>query len=164
MIDILDVCHDQVGQHEAADGTTRYGKWLDAQPPKTSVYATADWCASSAIYCIAQIPGGLEAIGGLHKSDAYVENWHDRMAVMGRVSMTPQPRRIVFYDWRGTGPDDNHLGILKERDGDRLYAYEGNHDDRYELVERPFDGQVVGFAEWWSFVPGATSDDWFIEQ
>ncbi|MFB9832151.1 CHAP domain-containing protein [Actinoallomurus acaciae] len=162
MIDILDVCEDQVGRHEAADGTTSYGKWLDAQPPKTTIYARADWCASSAIYCIAQIPGGLAAIGGLHKSDAYVQNWHDRMSAMGRVSMTPKPRRIVFYDWRGTGPDDNHVGVLKEHEGGRLHVYEGNHDDRYELVNRPFDGQVVGFAEWWSFV-AAADDDWFIQ-
>ena len=155
MIDILDVCEAQVGQHEAGDGTTRFGKWLDAQPPVTHEYDDAEWCAASAIYCIAQVPGGLEAIGGLHKSDAYVENWHRRMSGMGRVSMTAKPRRIVFYDWRGTGPDDNHVGILKARKGNTLYVYEGNHNNRYELVERPFDSQVVGFAEWWDFV----SDD-----
>lgn len=155
MIDILDVCEAQIGQHEAADGTTKYGRWLDAQPPVTHMYTDADWCAASAIYCIAEVPGGLEAIGGLHKTDAYVENWHRRMYAMGRVSMTPKPRRIVFYDWRGTGPDDNHVGILKERRGSTLYVYEGNHRNRYELVTRAFDSQVVGFAEWWSFVEGA---------
>ena len=152
MIDILDVCAGQVGQHEGAGGTTRFGKWLDAQPPKTSVYAKADWCASSALYCIAQIPGGLAAIGGLHKTDAYVENWHRRMSALGRVSMTPKPRRIVFYDWWGTGSDDNHVGILKSVSGRTLHVYEGNHNNRYELVTRSFDSQVVGFAEWWSFV------------
>ncbi|MDN3356094.1 hypothetical protein [Actinomadura sp. DC4] len=152
MIDVLDVCAAQVGQHEAADGTTRFGKWLDTQPPITHDYADAEWCAASAIYCIAQVPGGLEAIGGLHKSDAYVENWHRRMSALGRVSRTPAPRRIVFYDWRGTGPDDNHVGILQKRVGNTLHVYEGNHNNRYELVERPFDSQVVGFAEWWSFV------------
>ncbi|MGI5232851.1 hypothetical protein [Actinoallomurus sp. CA-142502] len=167
MTDVLDVCDAQLGQHEAADGTTKFGKWLDAQSPVTHVYAKAEWCAASAIYCIAQVPGGLEAIGGLHKSDAYVENWHRRMSALGRVSMTPKLRRIVFYDWRGTGPDDNHVGILKERKGSKLYVYEGNHRNRYELVERPFDSQVVGFAEWWSFVeqPAVVGGDtdWFIE-
>lgn len=153
MIDILDICEAQLGQHEAADGTTKFGKWLDAQPPVTHEYAKAEWCAASAIHNIGQVPGGLEAIGGLHKSDAYVENWHDRMNAMGRVSMTAAPRRIVYYDWRNTGPDDNHVGILKERKGNTLYVYEGNHNNRYELVTRTFDSQVVGFAEWWSFVP-----------
>jgi hypothetical protein len=161
MIDILDVCEAQVGQHEAADGTTKFGKWLDAQAPITRVYAKAEWCAASAIHNIAQVPGGLEAIGGLHKSDAYVENWHDRMSAMGRVSMTPKARRIVFYDWRGTGPDDNHVGILKSFSGRTLKVYEGNHNNRYELVTRTFDSQVVGFAEWWSFVdqPSAALTD-----
>jgi hypothetical protein len=158
VIDILDICEAQLGQHEAADGTTKFGKWLDAQPPATHEYADADWCAASAIHNIAQVPGGLEAIGGLHKSDAYVENWHRRMSAMGRVSRTPKPRRIVYYDWRNTGPDDNHVGILKERQGDTLWVYEGNYRNRYALVERPFDSQVVGFAEWWDYVDQAADD------
>jgi hypothetical protein len=153
MIDILDICEAQLGKHERADGTTAFGQWLDDQPPKTHVYAKADWCASSVLKCISQVPGGLEAIGGLHKSDAYVQNMHNRLAAMGRVSRTPKPRRIVFYNWRGTGPEDNHTGILKRRQGNTLWVYEGNYQNRYALVERPFDSQVTGFAEWWNFVP-----------
>lgn len=165
MIDILDVLEAQVGTREAADGATKYGQWLDAQEPVTHVYADADWCAASLIYCIAQVPGGLDAIGGLHKNDAYVQNWHNRMRSLGRVNMTPAPRRIVFYNWRGTGPDDNHVGMLKERKGNTLYVYEGNHNNEFELVTRPFDSQVTGFAEWWSFVKqpavvAADDDDW----
>lgn len=161
MIDILDICHAQLGQHVAADGTTRYGRWLDAQPPVTHEYADADWCAASVLYCIDQVPGGLAAIGGLHKSDAYVQNMHNRLRTMGRVSMTPAPRRIVFYNWFGTGPDDNHVGLLKERRGNTLYVYEGNHGSpaSYQLVERPFDGQVTGFAEWWSHIAQPVADD-----
>ena len=165
MIDILDVLEAQVGTREAAGGSTKYGKWLDAQDPVTHVYANADWCAASLLYCIAQVPGGLDAIGGLHKGDAYVQSWHNRMTALRRVSMTPAPRRIVFYNWHSTGPDDNHVGMLKERRGGTLLVYEGNHNNRFELVERPFDSQITGFAEWWSFVKqpaavAADDDDW----
>jgi hypothetical protein len=154
--DILDVLQSQVGTRTAADGTSKYGKWLDAQSPVTHSYAKADWCASSMLYCIAQIPDGLKAIGGLHKSDAYVQSWHNRMKKLGRVSQTAAARRIVFYDWSGTGPEDNHTGIVKSVSGKTMHVYEGNHDNKFELVTRKIDSQVTGFAEWWSFVD---SDD-----
>ena len=159
MTDILDICEAQIGKQKAADGSTEFGRWLDDQEPKTRVYAKADWCAASVIRCISQVSGGLEAIGGLHKEDAYVQHMHDRLAALGRVSVTPKPRRIVFYNWRGTGPEDNHVGILKERKGNTLWVYEGNYQNRYALVERRFDSQVTGFAEWWSFVPASGGDD-----
>jgi hypothetical protein len=169
MTDILDVLDAQLGTREGPGGVTKYGRWLDAQPPVTHEYFDADWCAASAICCIAQIPGGMDAIGGLHKSDAYVQHWHDRMKAMGRVSMTPKPRRIVFYNWFGTGPEDNHVGILKSISGKKMKVYEGNHGNTFELVDRDLDGQVTGFAEWWSFVkqptptPIAVADDsWFL--
>jgi len=171
MTDILDVLQAQVGTGEGSGGVTKYGQWLDAQSPTTHVYADADWCAASLLYCIAQIPGGLDSIGGLHKDDAYVQNWHNRMKALGRTSRTPKPRRLVFYNWAGTGPDDNHIGMLKSVSGNTLHVYEGNHNNQFQLVTRTFDSQVVAFAEWWDFVPGtptpapvaSDNDDWFIQ-
>lgn len=159
MIDILDICEGLVGMREAGNGTSVPGRWLDKQPPITHEYDDADWCAASVLYGISKVPGGLAAIGGLHKSDAYVQSMHNRLAAMGRVSRTPKARRIVFYNWRGTGPEDNHTGILKERQGNTLWVYEGNYQNRYDLVERPFDSQVTAFAEWWSFVEQAVPLD-----
>jgi hypothetical protein len=156
VIDILDICEAQIGQHEAADGTTRFGKWLDAQPPVTHEYDDADWCAASVLNCISQVPGGLEAIGGLHKGDAYVQNMHNRLKALGIVDDEAGPRKIVFYNWWGTGPEDNHVGIVKAVKGRTLWVYEGNYRNRYELVERAWDSQVTGFANWW---PRVTADD-----
>jgi hypothetical protein len=163
MIDILDVCAAQLGKHEAADGTTEFGLWLDAQPPITHVYADADWCAASVLRCISLVPGGLDAIGGLHKGDAYVQHMHDRLKALGIVDHEAGPRKIVFYNWAGTGPEDNHVGIVKSVSGRTLKVYEGNHDNRYELVTRTWDSQVTGFANWWPRVkqpvPAGVADD-----
>jgi hypothetical protein len=167
MTDILDICEAQLGQHEASDGTTKFGKWLDAQPPKTRIYAKAEWCAASAIHNIAQVPGGLEAIGGLHKSDAYVQSWYDWMRAHGRTSRTAKARRLVWYDWAGTPDGANHIGLVKSVSGSTMKVYEGNHNNRFELVTRHIDGQVMGFGEWWSYVeqPAAVGGDmdWFID-
>jgi hypothetical protein len=166
MIDILDICAAQLGKHEAADGSTEFGRWLDAQAPKTSVYTKADWCAASVLKCISQVPGGLEAIGGLHKGDAYVQNMHNRLRALGLVDGTAGARKIVFYNWRGTGPEDNHVGIVKSVSGRTLKVYEGNHSNRYELVTRAWDSQVTGFANWWPHVkqpvPVVADDDCWV--
>lgn len=156
MIDILDICEAQLGKHEAADGSTEFGRWLDAQPPVTHEYASADWCAASVLKNISQVPGGLEAIGGLHKSDAYVQNMHNRLKALGLVDKEAGPRKIVFFNWRGTGPEDNHVGIVKSVKGRTLWVYEGNHNNKYELVERAWDSQVTGFVNWW---PRVVTDD-----
>ncbi|WP_329251843.1 CHAP domain-containing protein [Actinoallomurus sp. NBC_01490] len=156
MIDILDICEGMVGTREAADGTTTPGRWLDAQAPATHDYANADWCASSVLYAIAKVPGGLDAIGGLHKSDAYVQSMHNRLRALGIVDDRPAERAIVFFNWAGTGVEDNHVGIVKKREGRTLWVYEGNHDNKYELVRRSLDSQVTGFAHWW---PRVVDDD-----
>lgn len=166
MIDILDICEAQLGKHEAADGTTEFGRWLDAQEPKTHVYADADWCASSVLKCISLVPGGLEAIGGLHKGDAYVQSMHNRLKALGLVDHTAGARKIVFFNWFGTGEEDNHVGIVKSVSGRKLKVYEGNHRNRYELVDRDWDGQVTGFANWWPHVkqpmPASADNDCWI--
>ena len=161
MIDILDICEDLVGIHEASDGTSIPGRWLDAQPPVTHDYDDADWCAASVLYAIAKVPGGLDAIGGLHKGDAYVQSMHNRLEALGLVDDEAGPRKIVFYNWRGTGEEDNHVGIVKAVKGRTLWVYEGNYRNRYELVERSWDSQVTGFANWWPHVaqPSAALTD-----
>lgn len=156
MIDILDICEGLVGIHEAGDGTSIPGRWLDAQPPVTNEYDDADWCAASVLYAIAKVPGGLEAIGGLHKSDAYVQNMHNRLEALGLVDDEAGPRKIAYYNWKNTGPEDNHTGIVKTVKGRKLWVYEGNYQNRYALVERDWDSQVTGFASWW---PRVTADD-----
>jgi hypothetical protein len=154
VIDILDICEAQLGKRERADGSTEFGRWLDAQPPVTHEYANEDWCAASVLRCISLVPGGLDAIGGLHKSDAYVQSMHNRLAALGLVDDEAGPRKIVFFNWFGTGEDDNHVGIVKSVKGRKLWVYEGNHNNAYELVERDWDGQVTGFVNWWPRVAG----------
>lgn len=156
MIDILDICEAQLGKRERSDGTTEFGRWLDAQPPVTHDYDDADWCAASVLRCISLVPGGLDAIGGLHKSDAYVQHMHDRLEDLGLVDDEAGPRKIVFYNWRNTGREDNHTGIVKTVKGRKLWVYEGNYQNRYALVERDWDSQVTGFVNWW---PCVSADD-----
>jgi hypothetical protein len=168
MTDILDICEAQLGQHEASDGSTKYGKWLDQQAG-TRVYAKADWCGASLLWCIAQLgPEYSAAAGGVDKDFAYVQSWYDWMRAHGRTSRTAKARRLVWYDWAGTPDGANHIGLIKSVSGSTMKVYEGNHNNRFELATRHIDSQVMGFGEWWSHVEQPTvvsagGGDWFID-
>jgi hypothetical protein len=156
--DILDIAKSQKGVGESS-GTSKYGKWLDAQAG-THVYYNADWCGAFQLWCIAQ--GGeawLDAAGGLRKDYAYVQDWYDWMKAHGRLSKTPKARRLVWYDWAGTPDGANHIGMVDHFTSTHIWAWEGNKDNKVQLVERPRDSQIMGYGEWWGYIAVPADDD-----
>ena len=160
MTDILTIAESQKGTGEAR-GVSKYGKWLDAQAG-THVYASADWCGAFQLWCIAQCgPEYSAAAGGVDKDFAYVQTWLDWMKAHGRTSKTPKARRLVWYDWAGTPDGANHIGMVDPFSSTHIWAWEGNHNNNVELVERPRDGQIMAYAEWWDYVadPAPANND-----
>lgn len=159
MADILVIAESQEGTGETAGHGSKYGRWLDEQVG-THLYYNLDWCGAFQLWCIAQGgPTWIAAAGGLHREYAEVQVWFDWMKAHGRISGTPKARRLVWYDWAGTPEGANHIGLVDHFTATHIWAWEGNHDNRVELVERPRDGQVMGYGEWWSFIPAADNDD-----
>jgi hypothetical protein len=157
--DVLAIAKGEKGTRESG-GASKYGRWLDAQPPKTSVYAKADWCGAFQLWVIAQCgPEYSAAAGGVNKDFALVQVWFDWMHAHGRISRTPKARRLVWYDWYGTPDGANHIGMIDHFDASHIWAWEGNKDNQVQLVKRPRDGQIMGYGEWWSFVDQAVSSD-----
>lgn len=157
MTDILSIAKSQKGAGESG-GASKYGKWLDQQAG-THVYAKADWCGAFQLWIIAQ--GGPEwsaAAGGVDKDFAYVQTWLDWMKAHGRTSKTPKARRLVWYDWAGTPDGANHIGMVDHFTSTHIWAWEGNHNNKVELVERPRDSQIMAYAEWWDYVPQPADD------
>lgn len=166
MTDVLAIAKSQEGTREGAGGVSKYGRWLDAQPPKTSVYAAADWCGAFQLWVIAQ--GGASwtaAAGGLNKDYAEVQVWYDWMHAHGRISHTPKAGRLVWYDWAGTPSGANHIGMVDHATASTIWAWEGNHNNAVELVERLRDSQIMGYGEWLDYVPKpapVAADSWFL--
>src|SRR3954464_8113396 len=109
MTDILTIARSQEGIGETAGHVSKYGTWLDQQAG-TRLFYNLDWCGAFQLWCIAQ--GGPEwtaAAGGLNKDFAEVQVWYDWMAAHGRISHTPEARRLVWYDWAGTPKGANHI-------------------------------------------------------
>jgi hypothetical protein len=152
MTDILAIAESQKGVGETAGGVSKYGKWLDQQVG-THLYYNLDWCGAFQMWAIAQ--GGPEwsaAAGGIQRGFAEVQVWYDWMHVHGRISHTPLPRRLVWYDWAGTPKGANHIGMVASVSGGTMTVWEGNHNNRVELVTRSTTSQVMGYGEWWSFI------------
>lgn len=153
MLNVLEIARSQKGIGERADGSSKYGAWLDDQPPKTSVYAEADWCGAFQLWVIAQ--GGAlwtAAAGGLNKHFAEVQVWFDWMRTHDRISSQPKARRLVWYDWAGTPKGANHIGMVDHFKASAIWAWEGNHDDEVRLVKRSRDRQIMGYGEWWDHI------------
>lgn len=160
MTDVLKIAKGEKGTRESGRAS-KYGRWLDAQPPKTSVYATEDWCGAFQLWVIAQCgQAWLDAAGGLNKDFAYVQNWLDWMTAHGRTSHTPKAGRLVWYDWPGTPSGANHIGMVDHFSSSHIWAWEGNHDNAVELVERPRDGQIMAYGEWLDYVTLADDSCW----
>ena len=160
MTDVLKIAKGEKGTRESG-GASKYGRWLDTQPPKTSVYVKADWCGAFQLWVIAQ--GGqawLDAAGGLNKDFAYVQNWLDWMEANGRTSHTPKAGRLVWYDWAGTPDGANHIGMVDHFTSSHIWAWEGNHDNAVELVEHPRDSQIMAYGEWLDYVNLADDSCW----
>lgn len=167
MADILDIARSQEGVSETAGGVSKYGTWLDRQVG-THLYYNLDWCGAFQLWCIAQGgPDWIAAAGGLRREYAEVQVWFDWMQANGRISHTPAPRRLVWYDWAGTPKGANHIGLVDHYDSAHIWAWEGNHNNKVELVRRPRDSQIMGYGEWWSHIkqpaPVAAGDtSWFL--
>jgi hypothetical protein len=161
MTDVLSIAKTQDGTSESG-GTSKYGKWLDEQAG-THVYYNADWCGAFQLWIIAQCgPEYSAAAGGVNKDFAYVQNWYDWMKSHGRISKTPKARRLVWYDWPNTPEGANHIGMVDHFNDSYIWAWEGNHDNQVELVQRSRNSQIMGYGEWWNYVTTpapATIDD-----
>jgi hypothetical protein len=160
MSDILAIAKSQKGTTEHG-GVSKYGQWLDEQEPVTYVYAADEWCGAFQLWCIAQLgPAYSQAAGGIDKSFAYVQDWYDWMKTHGRISSSPKAGRLVWYDWAGTPSGANHIGMVDHFSNTYIWAWEGNHDNRVELVKRLRDHQIMGYGEWLDYVQAADDSCW----
>lgn len=152
MIDILTIAASQKGVGETAGQVSKYGLWLDEQVG-TRLYYNLDWCGAFQMWAIAQGgPDWSAAAGGIQRGFAEVQVWFNWMQAHGRISKTPKARRLVWYDWAGTPDGANHIGLVDHFGSSYIWAWEGNKDNKVQLVRRPRDSQIMGYGEWWSFI------------
>ena len=137
-MDIVAVAQSQVG----ITGGGPYWSWYGF-PNRV------EWCACFVSWCAEQC-GYIDS--GIILKFCYCptgENWFTSQQRWQDRSYLPMPGDIIFFDWHGDGVTD-HVGIVKNCDGERVYTIEGNSGDM--VKEKNYmvgNGLIYGYG-----VPG----------
>ncbi|WP_067473388.1 CHAP domain-containing protein [Actinomadura hibisca] len=132
----------QLGQGEAADGTSSYGRWYDGYTRQKG-FAGAAWCDMFLGWASATI--GQTAATGVF---AYTPSHASWFAKKGRFDRTPRPGDFVFYDWGGSRSINaiDHIGLVTAVNPDgSITTVEGNVSNKVVTRKRTL-GNVVGFG------------------
>ncbi|MGI5169994.1 CHAP domain-containing protein [Spirillospora sp. CA-253888] len=132
----------QLGQGEAADGTSFYGRWYDRHT-RQSGFAGAAWCDMFLAW-VADTNGQTAATGVF----AYTPSHASWFAARGRFDRTPRPGDFVFYDWGGSRSISaiDHIGLVTAVNPDgTISTVEGNVTNKVVTRKRTL-GNVVGFG------------------
>lgn len=144
---VLLVAQSQLGQHEDAQGRTKYGKWY-GQRVKDAGFETAAWCDMFAAWCANQVAGdtALEATGCF----AYTP-WHAQwFADRGRFDRKLEVGAYAFYSWsqsRNISDIDHVETIEKIFDDGTFYAIGGNVSNAVKRTRRS-KAYLVGVGHW----------------
>lgn len=112
---VLAVAASQIGYHEGAGGSNKYGQAYGAD--------RVAWCAEFQWWCFQQ--AGASA---LIPKTAYTPTFASWFQQQGRAGKTPQVGALVFYDWPGDGVDRiQHVGIVERViNSSTIQTIEGN--------------------------------------
>ncbi|GII04660.1 hypothetical protein Pta02_66680 [Planobispora takensis] len=134
----------KVGEGEAADGTTVYGKWYEKYTGQQGQgFASAAWCDMFLAWVATQ--HGLQDQMGIF---AYTPSHAAWFKKNDRFSRTPHPGDIVFFDWGGSKniAAIDHVGMVTAVNADgTVTTVEGNTSDKVMTRKRSM-GTIVGFG------------------
>lgn len=137
---MLSVAHAELGEHEDAQGATKYGKWYVDAKPAPRGFAKADWCDMFISWCAAKSGNG-------HRIGMFALTTSHQAALSSRRVRSPRRGAIVFFALEH--PHTDHVGIIERvnRNG-TFVTIEGNTNDRgsgrgYKVAERVRSGRSV---------------------
>lgn len=116
---IVDIAKQEIGTKENPRNSnkTKYGKWFGLDG--------VAWCGIFVCWCYDQAGYVLENIG-FQKGFAGCQTAVAYFKKNNKITTTPEPGDIVFFDWNGDGRYD-HTGIfVKKIDSKTFSTVEGN--------------------------------------
>ncbi|GAT71010.1 CHAP domain containing protein [Planomonospora sphaerica] len=132
----------KVGEGEAADGTSFYGKWYDTYT-KQKGFAAAPWCDMFLAWVAVQ--HDAQDAMGIYAYTPWHAQWFDKQ---GRFDRTPRVGDLVFFDWGGSKSISaiDHVGLVTGVNPDgSVTTVEGNISDKVVTRTRTM-GDIVGFG------------------
>ncbi|MBG0830293.1 CHAP domain-containing protein [Planomonospora sp. ID67723] len=132
----------KVGEGEASDGTTFYGKWYNGYT-KQKGFAAAPWCDMFLGWVAVQY--GLQDQMGVFAYTPWHAEWFRKQ---GRFDRKPRVGDLVFFDWGGSKNISaiDHIGMVTGVNPDgSVSTVEGNVSDKVVTRTRTM-GTIVGFG------------------
>lgn len=132
MIKIIEIAEKEIGYTEIPSNSnkTKYGKWFG--------FDGVAWCGMFVSWCYDKAGQPLSNIG-FSKGFAGCQTAVAHYKKKNKITTTPVPGDIVFFDWNNDGRYD-HTGLfVKDIDGTSFETIEGNTS----LTNQSNGGQVM---------------------
>ena len=154
--DTLSVALSQYGYHEGAstsdfDGQNSAGKgnfteYGYAFGKVSGTYAYA-WCAVFVSWCLDQAGEGESAGGGFSSCSLWIARLRELGQYTARASHTPKMGDLIFFRSAGVSRASDHVGLVLDVRGGRVYTVEGNSSERVALRSYALtDTYIVGYG------------------
>lgn len=135
---------DLNGENGASTGNfTEYG-YAFGKVGGTYGYA---WCAVFVTWCLRQAGEGESAGGGFSSCSLWVARLKELGQYTARSAHTPKMGDLIFFRSSGTSRISDHVGLVREVRGGRVYTVEGNSSGRVSLRDYALsDTYIVGYG------------------
>lgn len=154
--DTLSVALSQYGYHEGAssadfDGQNAAGKgnfteygYAFGKVGGTYGYA---WCAVFVSWCLSQAGEEDSAGGGFSSCSLWIARLRELGQYTARSAHTPKMGDLIFFRSSGASRASDHVGLVLDVRGGRVYTVEGNSSERVALRNYALtDTYIVGYG------------------
>ncbi len=154
--DTLSVALSQYGYHEGAStadfhGTNGAGKgnfteygYAHGKVGGTYGYA---WCAVFVSWCLSQAGEAKSAGGAFSSCSLWIARLRELGQYTSRSAHTPKMGDIIFFRTSGVSRASDHVGLVLDVRGGRVYTVEGNSSERVALRSYALtDTYIVGYG------------------
>lgn len=153
--DTLSVALSQYGYHEGSSTADLHGRGTGrgnfteygyAHGKVSGTYAYA-WCAVFVGWCLAQAGEGESAGGAFASCSLWIARLRELGQYTARSAHTPRMGDLIFFRSSGVSRASDHVGLVLEVRGGRVYTVEGNSSERVALRSYALsDTYIVGYG------------------
>ena len=154
--DTLSVALSQYGYHEGG-GTADFGGTNATSKGNYTEYGYAfgkisgtysyAWCAVFVSWCLEQAGEGESAGGSFSSCSLWIARLRELGQYTARSTHTPQMGDLIFFRSAGVSRASDHVGLVLDVRGGRVYTVEGNSSDRVTLRDYALsDTYIVGYG------------------
>lgn len=154
--DALSVALSQYGYHEGASTADFHGKnsagkgnfteYGYAHGKVSGTYGYA-WCAVFVGWCLSQAGEADSAGGAFSSCSLWIAKLRELGQYTARSAHTPKMGDLIFFRSSGTARASDHVGLVLDVRGGRVYTVEGNSSDGVALRNYALtDTYIVGYG------------------